>query len=113
MITTVIDIKNLLHRLWVALGDLLDRIVNPIVLGLFFFVLVTPVALMGCITLRDPLRIKTSAAASYWFKRFGELTGCPVIVITSFNVRGRAIVSTLVDAFRSSMRSDIDVLVVS
>ena len=43
--------------------------------------------------------------------RFKELTGCPVIVNTSFNVRGEPIVCTPEDAFRCFMGTDIDVLV--
>ena len=44
--------------------------------------------------------------------RFKELTGCPVLVNTSFNVRGEPIVSTPEDAFRCFMGTDIDVLAV-
>ena len=43
--------------------------------------------------------------------RFFELTGCPVLVNTSFNVRGEPIVCTPEDAFRCFMGTDIDVLV--
>ena len=42
---------------------------------------------------------------------FKELTGCPVVVNTSFNVRGEPIVCTPEDAFRCFMGSDIEVLV--
>lgn len=43
---------------------------------------------------------------------FHRLTGSPVLVNTSFNVRGEPIVCTPEDAYRCFMRSDIDVLVV-
>jgi carbamoyltransferase len=42
---------------------------------------------------------------------FKERTGCPVIVNTSFNVRGEPIVCTPEDAFRCFMGTEIDVLV--
>ena len=42
---------------------------------------------------------------------FHRRTGCPVIVNTSFNVRGEPIVCSPEDAFRCFMRTDIDVLV--
>jgi carbamoyltransferase len=42
---------------------------------------------------------------------FYELTGCPVIVNTSFNVRGEPIVCTPEDAYRCFMRTHIDALV--
>ena len=44
--------------------------------------------------------------------RFKELTGCPILVNTSFNVRGEPIVCTPEDAFRCFMGSEIEVLVV-
>lgn len=45
-------------------------------------------------------------------KRFKELTDCPVIINTSFNVRGEPIVCTPEDAFRCFMGTELDVLVV-
>jgi carbamoyltransferase len=45
-------------------------------------------------------------------KRFKALTGCPVLVNTSFNVRGEPIVSSPEDAFRCFMGTELDVLVV-
>lgn len=44
--------------------------------------------------------------------RFKEITGCPALVNTSFNVRGEPIVSTPEDAFRCLMGTEIEVLVV-
>ena len=43
---------------------------------------------------------------------FERLTGCPVIVNTSFNVRGEPIVCTPADAFRCFMGTEIEVLAV-
>jgi len=42
---------------------------------------------------------------------FDRLTGCPVLVNTSFNVRGEPIVCTPADAYRCFMRTHIDYLV--
>ncbi|KNY25715.1 carbamoyltransferase [Pseudobacteroides cellulosolvens] len=44
-------------------------------------------------------------------KEFGKLSGCSVIVNTSFNVRGEPIVCTAEDAYRCFMRTDMDYLV--
>jgi carbamoyltransferase len=44
-------------------------------------------------------------------RAFEKLTGCAVIVNTSFNVRGEPIVCTPYDAYRCFMRTDMDVLV--
>jgi carbamoyltransferase len=49
----------------------------------------------------------------YWeiIEEFRKRTGCPVIVNTSFNVRGEPIVCTPADSYRCFMRTNIDVLV--
>jgi carbamoyltransferase len=44
--------------------------------------------------------------------RFRERTGCPVLVNTSFNVRGEPIVCTPEDAFRCFMGTEIETLAV-
>ena len=45
-------------------------------------------------------------------KEFKKITGCPVLVNTSFNVRGEPIVCTPEDAFRCFVFTQIDVLVI-
>jgi carbamoyltransferase len=45
-------------------------------------------------------------------KRFKELTGCPLVVNTSFNVRGEPIICSPEDAFRCFIGTELDVLVV-
>jgi len=45
-------------------------------------------------------------------QRFNKRTGCPVIVNTSFNVRGEPIVGTPEDAFRCFMGTDMEVLAI-
>jgi carbamoyltransferase len=49
----------------------------------------------------------------YWeiIEAFRKLTGCPVIVNTSFNVRGEPIVCTPADSYRCFMRTEMDCLV--
>ena len=42
---------------------------------------------------------------------FERLTGCPVLVNTSFNVRGEPIVCTPEDAYRCFLATDMDILV--
>jgi carbamoyltransferase len=42
---------------------------------------------------------------------FEKLTGCAVVVNTSFNVRGEPIICTPEDAYRCFMRTEMDVLV--
>jgi carbamoyltransferase len=45
-------------------------------------------------------------------KQFKELTGYPVLVNTSFNVRGEPIVCSPGDAFRCFMGTELDILVI-
>jgi carbamoyltransferase len=49
----------------------------------------------------------------YWeiIEAFRQKTGCPVIVNTSFNVRGEPIVCTPEDSYRCFMRTEMDFLV--
>ncbi len=45
-------------------------------------------------------------------KKFKDITGCPVIVNTSFNVRGEPIVNSIEDAFNCFMGTNLDKLVI-
>ena len=49
----------------------------------------------------------------YWeiIEAFRQMTGCPVVVNTSFNVRGEPIVCTPADSYRCFMRTEMDALV--
>ena len=44
--------------------------------------------------------------------KFKDLTGCPILVNTSFNVRGEPIVNTPEDAFRCFMGTELDNLAI-
>ena len=57
--------------------------------------------------------VRRDVAPVYWsiLEAFRQLTGCPVIVNTSFNVRGEPIVCTPEDAYRCFMRTEMDALV--
>ena len=45
-------------------------------------------------------------------KAFEGSTGCPVLVNTSFNVRGEPIVCDVADAFNCFLGTDLDILVI-
>ena len=64
---------RLLHPLniaWMRLGHLLNRVVSPIVMGVIFFALFTPVAAIMRLRGRDVLHRKFDAAReSYWIDR--------------------------------------------
>ena len=54
---------------------------------------------------------ETNPAYHELISRFHQLTGCPVIINTSFNVRSEPIVCTPEDAFRCFMGTELDLLV--
>jgi hypothetical protein len=59
-----------LNRLWMRLGILLGKIVSPIALGILFYGVLTPVAVVMRLTGKDPLRLKLDPGAeSYWIVR--------------------------------------------
>lgn len=57
------------NKAWMKLGDLMGKVVSPLVLGVIFFVLITPIALVGRLFSRDELRLKKTDASSYWIDR--------------------------------------------
>ena len=58
-----------LNKLWMRFGLLLGMIVSPIVLGIIFFVLFTPIAMLMRLSGRDELRLKFSHKISHWIIR--------------------------------------------
>jgi predicted membrane metal-binding protein len=59
-----------LNRVWFALGMLLHKIVNPVVLGFLFVVLLTPIALLMRLSGKRFLPVTFEGeAASYWITR--------------------------------------------
>ena len=58
------------NKAWLRFGLLMGRIVNPVVLGLIFYVVVTPFGLVMRLFGRDPLRLnRDPQATSYWIER--------------------------------------------
>lgn len=62
------------NRAWFALGQLMGRVVSPIVLGAIFFLVLTPVAVITRLFGRDELRIKRKSVNSYWIERNQDTT---------------------------------------
>ena len=58
-----------LNKLWMRFGLLIGMIVSPIVLGIIFFGLFTPIAILMRLSGRDELRLKFSHKVSYWITR--------------------------------------------
>lgn len=67
---TVPNLLAPLCRMWMKFGDLLHSIVNPLILGIIFFGLMTPTGLVMRTLGRDPMkRYFDVDAASYWEDR--------------------------------------------
>lgn len=59
------SLKNL-NEIWFKIGIFLGRITNPIILGLIFLVVITPVALISNFFGRDELKLKNRNIKSNW-----------------------------------------------
>jgi hypothetical protein len=67
---TVPSVLRPFNKVWMLFGALLHKVVSPIMLGVIYFLVVTPVALFFKLTGRDELRRKYDPAAkTYWITR--------------------------------------------
>ncbi len=57
------------NRLWMRLGFLIGKIVSPIIIGVIFFALITPIAVVMRFMGRDELRLKREYRESHWKQR--------------------------------------------
>ncbi|ARJ49236.1 SxtJ family membrane protein [Candidatus Pelagibacter sp. RS40] len=58
-----------LNKIWFKFGILLGKIFSPIVMGMIFFFVVTPIALLMKIFKKDILNLKFNKNKSYWIKK--------------------------------------------
>jgi hypothetical protein len=59
-----------LNKLWLLLGQVVQKATNPIVMGLVFFSAIVPISALMRRTKRDPLRLRCDRHAdSYWISR--------------------------------------------
>jgi len=59
-----------LNRVWLRFGLLLHKIVSPVVLGIMFYLVITPIGLLMRALGKDPLRLKFDKQSnSYWIER--------------------------------------------
>jgi hypothetical protein len=60
---------NPLNKLWFKFGIFLGKIISPIVMGLIFFLVVTPIAFLMRMLNKDLLNLKFSKNSSYWIEK--------------------------------------------
>ena len=58
-----------LNKMWMKLGELMGKVVNPIIMGFIFFGLITPLALACRLFGRDELRLNRKNTKSFWVNR--------------------------------------------
>ena len=63
-----------LNKLWFKFGLLLGRLISPIIMGIIFFFVVTPIGLILRIFGKDVLNLKKNNAKSYWIKKNGPIS---------------------------------------
>jgi hypothetical protein len=70
LIITIIrpNLLSFLNRLWIQFGILLGKMISPIVMGLVFFFVVTPIGILIRILKKDVMGLKRGAS-SYWINR--------------------------------------------
>ena len=71
LVLTLIKSKllDVLNDLWIKFGELLGKIIAPIVMSIVFFLIVTPIGLILKIVKKDLLKIKFNNDKSYWIEK--------------------------------------------
>ena len=74
LIITIIrpNLFTFLNRSWIQFGIFLGKIISPIVMGLVFFFVVTPIGILVKILKKDVMGLKRGAS-SYWINREDKL----------------------------------------
>ena len=58
-----------LNKIWFKFGIFLGQIISPIVMGIIFFLVVTPIAFIMRVLGKDVLKLKKNTDNSYWIKK--------------------------------------------
>ena len=71
LVLTLIKSKllDVLNDLWIKFGELLGKIVAPILMSIVFFLIVTPIGFILKIVKKDLLKLKFNNDKSYWVEK--------------------------------------------
>ena len=71
LVLTLVKSKllDILNDLWIKFGELLGKIIAPIVMSVVFFLIVTPIGLILKIVKKDLLKLKFNNDKSYWVEK--------------------------------------------
>ena len=61
-----------LNRIWFKFGIILGGVVSPIIMGLVFFLVVTPTSLILRLFKKDVLSLKKNNSMTYWIKKLDK-----------------------------------------
>ena len=64
-------ILNPLNFLWLKFGIYLGKIISPLIMGIIFFLVVTPIGLLMKMFKKDLLNLKYNSKKTYWIKKTG------------------------------------------
>ena len=65
------NILSPLNKLWFKFGIFLGKIISPIIMGIIFFLVVTPIGLIMRLIGKDLLNLKYNNYKSYWIEKTG------------------------------------------
>ena len=60
-----------LNRLWFKFGLLLGKFISPLIMGIIFFIVVTPIGIIMRLLKKDLLNLKYNKKESYWIDKTG------------------------------------------
>ena len=66
-------ILNPLSSLWIKFGELLGKIISPLVMAFIYFLIITPIAIIIRLSRKDLLKTKFNSSPSYWIKRLKNI----------------------------------------
>lgn len=58
-----------LNKLWFKFGIFLGKIISPLIMGMIFFIVVTPIGLLMRLLKKDILKLKFNKKNSYWIEK--------------------------------------------
>jgi len=67
------NILSPLNRYWVKFGELLGKIISPVVMAFVYFIIITPLAIIVRLLGKDLLKTKFNKSSSYWMKRLKNI----------------------------------------
>ena len=65
------SILSPLNKIWFKFGIFLGKIISPLIMGIIFFLVVTPIGLIMRISGKDLLNLKYNKNQSYWIEKNG------------------------------------------